>query len=356
MSINQFDDAPGSGFYGRVTVDLPLVSEPATAEPATLDPDEAVRGRFNALIVDNILVGVSAAIIYAALGFEFQSPRWIVAVLLCEFAYFWYFERRSGQTPGKRWMRVRVVSRDGIPATGRQVAIRNVLRIVDAFPAFYASGLISLMRTGRIRRQRIGDIAAGTMVVLSPNGRPLRTPRYVLPVTTVLAVVLSILVCIGIARSSEDGFGGDNATLSSAVPGFGDGPGASPAFGSWTARAEVVTSSNGSGLGQRYAGYWKIVRSCNGTTCATTMVRNVIGRGSISAPLLASADGWRATFAKPPVKCESSTGRTIDVTVYERFVIRFGDGGRVAEARERDSDDGVCGGFVSDVNWTAAHD
>jgi uncharacterized RDD family membrane protein YckC len=45
------------------------------------------------------------------------------------------------------------------------VLARTVLRIVDALPIFYIVGLITVLATGRGRRQRVGDLAAGTLVV-----------------------------------------------------------------------------------------------------------------------------------------------------------------------------------------------
>jgi len=69
----------------------------------------------------------------------------------------------SGQTLGKRAMRLRVVGDRGEPVTLTQVAIRNLIRIVDFLPALYGIGVITLFIQGGAKR--LGDFAAGTLVV-----------------------------------------------------------------------------------------------------------------------------------------------------------------------------------------------
>jgi hypothetical protein len=51
----------------------------------------------------------------------------------------------------------------GEPEGFLTAAVRNFLRIVDFLPAFYVIGVISILVTGR--NQRLGDLAAGTLVV-----------------------------------------------------------------------------------------------------------------------------------------------------------------------------------------------
>lgn len=69
-----------------------------------------------------------------------------------------------GRTPGKRLAAVRIVdARGGIPSAGA-ILIRNALRLIDALPAFYCVGLTSTFLTAR--RVRIGDLAAGTFLMV----------------------------------------------------------------------------------------------------------------------------------------------------------------------------------------------
>lgn len=69
-----------------------------------------------------------------------------------------------GSTPGKRMAGVRIVTRSGdIPGIGA-LLIRNVFRIVDSLPVAYLVGLATAIFTSQ--HVRIGDIAAGTLLIL----------------------------------------------------------------------------------------------------------------------------------------------------------------------------------------------
>lgn len=69
----------------------------------------------------------------------------------------------NGQTPGKRLSGIRVVRSNGLPVTFLQVVIRNLMRIVDYLPGWYALGTLCLLFSKQ--HQRLGDMAAGTVVV-----------------------------------------------------------------------------------------------------------------------------------------------------------------------------------------------
>ncbi|MGH8481225.1 MAG: RDD family protein [Nevskiaceae bacterium] len=69
----------------------------------------------------------------------------------------------QGQTPGKRWIHLRIVTTDGSTPGVGALLVRNVFRLLDSMPALYALGLLVMLCT---RDQvRIGDLAAGTLVV-----------------------------------------------------------------------------------------------------------------------------------------------------------------------------------------------
>jgi uncharacterized RDD family membrane protein YckC len=69
-----------------------------------------------------------------------------------------------GSTPGKRMAGVRIVTRTGdIPGPGA-LLLRNVFRLVDSQPLVYLIGLVSVIVTAQ--HVRIGDIAAGTLLIL----------------------------------------------------------------------------------------------------------------------------------------------------------------------------------------------
>ena len=69
----------------------------------------------------------------------------------------------NGQTPGKRAIRLRVITTSGRPIGAYDALLRNLLRIVDQLPGIYAVGLLSIFFTER--NQRLGDLAADTVVV-----------------------------------------------------------------------------------------------------------------------------------------------------------------------------------------------
>jgi uncharacterized RDD family membrane protein YckC len=88
----------------------------------------------------------------------------IVAAFLLYYGYFALFEIfRNGQTPGKRKLRIRVIKDTGRRLTAVESIARNLLRIVDQLPGFYAVGIaVSLLNK---QNKRIGDFVAGAIVV-----------------------------------------------------------------------------------------------------------------------------------------------------------------------------------------------
>jgi uncharacterized RDD family membrane protein YckC len=94
---------------------------------------------------------------------------WVVAVGilgygLISLGYFVFFEYLwNGSTPGKSLQNLRVVKRDGRPISFLDSAIRNVLRAVDILGDVYPLGLVVMFFDARHRR--LGDFAAGTMVI-----------------------------------------------------------------------------------------------------------------------------------------------------------------------------------------------
>jgi uncharacterized RDD family membrane protein YckC len=77
--------------------------------------------------------------------------------------YYFLFEWLwDGQTPGKRWLGLRVVQTSGMPITAWESLTRNLLRTVDFLPGLYGAGaLVALINP---LNRRIGDMVAGTIV------------------------------------------------------------------------------------------------------------------------------------------------------------------------------------------------
>jgi uncharacterized RDD family membrane protein YckC len=118
--------------------------------------------RVMAGVVDLLIVAAGAALVLVAgdsLSGDRQSALGAV-ILGWALYYFFALESGDGQTVGKKLMKLRVMRADGSPVGMREVAVRTVLRVVDN----YLVGLIVMLATGE-KRQRIGDLAAGTIIV-----------------------------------------------------------------------------------------------------------------------------------------------------------------------------------------------
>lgn len=140
----------------------------------------SIGNRFIACAIDHAiqalalgLVALTAMILSSFTIFErgfASAPKWVYAVMILMLflifsGYFAFFEFIwSGQTPGKRWLKLRVIREDGRPITFWEASVRNLLRTFDMMPfPFYSVGLISVFST--TRDQRVGDMVAGTVVV-----------------------------------------------------------------------------------------------------------------------------------------------------------------------------------------------
>jgi uncharacterized RDD family membrane protein YckC len=88
----------------------------------------------------------------------------LAGILLLTHGYFLYFEyKKQGQTPGKKLFGLRVVTTDGSPLSLGKCLIRETMRYVDLM--LVLPGLLSWLLTQK--RQRLGDVLAGTMVAYS---------------------------------------------------------------------------------------------------------------------------------------------------------------------------------------------
>jgi uncharacterized RDD family membrane protein YckC len=150
-----------------------------------------VGSRFPSALVDFLIQIVILIALAVVLGTVFDlSPSsggfalatWILLSFLLFVGYEVAFEvLNSGRTPGKRLNGLRVVREDGSPVTLPSSAVRNVLRLVDILPAWYLVGMTSIFVTRR--NQRLGDLAAGTLVIHDRRRLPseLRLPQSTVP-------------------------------------------------------------------------------------------------------------------------------------------------------------------------------
>lgn len=104
--------------------------------------------------------------------------------LLIAFALEWFYPvafelSRSGATPGKRAMQLKVVMDSGLPITPAASITRNLLRAADFLPLLYGFAIVSML--ARQDFKRLGDLAAATLVVYQPVPSPKITLDQVEP-------------------------------------------------------------------------------------------------------------------------------------------------------------------------------
>ncbi len=136
--------------------------------------------RMAALFIDTTLqltVWLLAALVWwgavSYIPFLNSPPAWLdstfralfgIFVFLLFFGYYFLFEWLwDGQTPGKRYLGMRVTMVNGLPLSMWPALVRNTVRLVDFLPFFYGVG--SLVSMANALNQRAGDLAAGTIVV-----------------------------------------------------------------------------------------------------------------------------------------------------------------------------------------------
>lgn len=133
--------------------------------------------RMVATIVDTFVIGATLVALWV-IGLLFSAgdlggvaaALLSVASFLVLFGYGVAFETlASGRTPGKRAAGLRVVRSGGEPPGFLASAIRNLLRLIDIMPGFYAVGAVAIFVSSR--NQRLGDLAAGTLVVRERRAR-----------------------------------------------------------------------------------------------------------------------------------------------------------------------------------------
>jgi uncharacterized RDD family membrane protein YckC len=140
-------------------------------------PLAGIGSRFIALLVDYLIWGaalvvlilVGVIVLPAMHTLSRLSEQWTIAIVifsvfLFNWGYFTLFEAFwNGRTPGKRVARIRVIQRSGRAIGLFESMARNLVRYIDQIPSFYAVGVITMFVTKQ--HQRLGDLAAGTLVV-----------------------------------------------------------------------------------------------------------------------------------------------------------------------------------------------
>jgi uncharacterized RDD family membrane protein YckC len=142
-----------------------------TPEGITIELRPAgLAARSLAFLIDQMIrVGVLYGVLIAvALLGGVGVAFWIVLAFALEWFYAIPFElSRWGATPGKRALGLKVVMDSGLPVTPAASFTRNLLRVADFMPLLYGFGVLSMLLRGDFKR--LGDIAAGTLVVYQPQ-------------------------------------------------------------------------------------------------------------------------------------------------------------------------------------------
>jgi uncharacterized RDD family membrane protein YckC len=181
----------------------PLDTDVAIETPEHIVFHHRVAGparRFLAYLLDLILcylgltvIAVVVLVVAVGVGGVVRAPEelamagvgfLLVVMFAIQWVYFAVLEAWSGRTPGKRAMGLRVVTTTGRPIGFRASALRNVLRAADALPLTYFAGLLSIAGLASMtvtrRFQRLGDLVAGTIVVVPERARA-ATPLLLFP-------------------------------------------------------------------------------------------------------------------------------------------------------------------------------
>jgi len=136
-----------------------------------------------AWVIDLLIRGL----IYAVLAFflsklgEFGTGLMLIGLFFMEWFYPVFFEvLNKGMTPGKKYLKLQVLNSDGTPIGWSPSLLRNILRTVDFLPFFYGLGFLSMLMNERF--QRLGDLAADTIVVYYQDSAPEQTiPEQSIP-------------------------------------------------------------------------------------------------------------------------------------------------------------------------------
>jgi len=115
-----------------------------------------------------IFFAVDLHVLFFGDGAAQEARAWLIAILvvvvfLVYWGYFLFFELwMNGQTPGKKYMRIRVVQQEGRAVSFDSIAVRNLLRAVDGVGVYAVAGIVMFATR---KMQRLGDLAAGTVVI-----------------------------------------------------------------------------------------------------------------------------------------------------------------------------------------------
>ncbi|MEM6639729.1 MAG: RDD family protein [Pseudomonadota bacterium] len=131
-----------------------------------------IYARSLARLIDTLVQGCVFAAVYFLLNLlgELFIGLALIVLFVTKWLYDVLFEvLMGGATPGKRVLGLHVVYTNGAPVGANGSVVRNFLRIVDWLPALYVFGVVLSLFNARF--QRLGDIAAGTVVAYQDDAK-----------------------------------------------------------------------------------------------------------------------------------------------------------------------------------------
>jgi uncharacterized RDD family membrane protein YckC len=192
------ENAPTARFCNRCGAPLAATAPPVppaapqwSAPPApppygapAPQPIASLGDRTLAIILDGLLLAAAYAVVgmlvarrlggVTGSGFSMEGKPALLAIaltMLVGAVYYWLFEGLFGATIGKAILGIGVRRVDGGRCGLGRSLVRNLLRVIDALAVYLVGFLVAIFSKSR---QRIGDHAAGTVVVACPAGKGAR--------------------------------------------------------------------------------------------------------------------------------------------------------------------------------------
>lgn len=146
-----------------------------TAQNVLLEYELAsLRDRILAFLLDLVFIalGMFALSLIFFVAFRYSYAMNMIGKVLMSIFFFFYslaFETfNNGQSPGKKIMRIKVITITGEKAVFYDYVARWVFRPIDIY--FSAGSIASMLITSSSKAQRIGDIVGNTTVIrLTPS-------------------------------------------------------------------------------------------------------------------------------------------------------------------------------------------
>jgi uncharacterized RDD family membrane protein YckC len=170
-----------------------------TEAPVNTSPDDVfIAGRRVARMGDRLIAVILDSLLIAAFfsafgmwysverggiregGFSLSGIHALVVILVClcvGLLYYWLLEGFFGATIGKAIAGVRVLKNDGSRCSLKPSLIRNIMRIVDGIAIYLVGFIVAIFSK---MRRRVGDYAAGTVVVEASPRRIIQSGAIVL--------------------------------------------------------------------------------------------------------------------------------------------------------------------------------